>query len=159
MVDNVVQEFGRIDVLVNNAGILKRTPFLDITDDEWDAVLNTNLRGYFVCGQTVARHMRDAKIAGTIIKITSVRAVQADARVAHYSVTKAAIVMLTKQMALELAPYGIRVNAIAPGLIETDLNRMDIADPGFRGQIPDAHSSPSGRPFRGCRGGRGLSRF
>jgi NAD(P)-dependent dehydrogenase (short-subunit alcohol dehydrogenase family) len=159
MVDNVVQEFGRIDVLVNNAGILKRTPSLDITDDEWDAVLNANLRGYFVCGQTVALHMRDAKIAGTIINITSIRAVQADARVAHYSVTKAAIVMLTKQMTLELAPYGIRVTAVAPGLIDTDLNRKDIADPAFPGQIPNAHSSASGRPSRGRRGGRSLPRL
>jgi glucose 1-dehydrogenase len=135
MVHNVVKEFGRIDVLVNNAGILKRTPFLDITDDEWDAVLNTNLKGYFVCGQTVALYMRDAGVAGKIINISSIRAVQADARLAHYSVTKAGIVMLTKQMALELAPHGIRVNAIAPGLIETDLNRKDYANPALRDAI------------------------
>lgn len=85
-----------------------------------------------MCGQTVAQYMHDAGIAGKIINIASIRAVQADARLTHYSVAKAGVVMLTKQMAVELAPYGIRVNAIAPGLIETDLNRKDIANPAFR---------------------------
>ena len=104
-------------------------------------MLNTNLRGYFVCGQTVALHMRGAKIAGTIINISSIRAVQADARVAHYSVTKAAILMLTKQMALEVAPHGIRVKRwgrrdelwIAT-TVDSEARRMSTVSPG-RGEL------------------------
>lgn len=121
-----------IDILINNAGVLKRTPFLEITEEEWDWTLDTNLKGYFMVGQAVARHMVGRKIAGAIINMSSAGQIVAAPNLTHYCVAKAGIEMLTKQMALELAPHKIRVNALAPGLIETDLNRQDIADPAFR---------------------------
>ena len=123
---------GGIDVLVNNAGVLKRTPFLEISQEEWDWILETNLRGYFFVGQAVARRMIDREIEGAFINVSSAGQAVAAPELTHYCVAKAGIEMLTKQMALELAPHRIRVNAIAPGLIETDLNRSDIQDPAFR---------------------------
>ena len=121
-----------IDLLVNNAGVLKRTPFLEISSEEWDWTLDTNLKGYFLVGQAVARRMIDRKIEGAFVNVSSAGQAVAAPNLTHYCVAKAGIEMLTKQMALELAPHHIRVNAIAPGLIETDLNRGDIADPSFR---------------------------
>jgi NAD(P)-dependent dehydrogenase (short-subunit alcohol dehydrogenase family) len=121
-----------VDLLVNNAGILRRTPFLEIGEAEWDAILATNLKGYFLVGQAVARLMIERKLRGSIINVSSAGQLVAAPKLTHYCVAKAGIEMLTKQMALELAPHRIRVNAIAPGLIETDLNRRDIADPEFR---------------------------
>ena len=139
MVNRVLKEFGEIDILVNNAGIIRRTPFLEISEEEWDSILRINLKGYFLCSQCVARHMVD-RHQGKIINIASVNQIQAGLNVTAYSVSKAGVAMLTKQMALELAPYKINVNGIAPGLTETDLNRKDLADPEFRqkrlSQIP-----------------------
>jgi NAD(P)-dependent dehydrogenase (short-subunit alcohol dehydrogenase family) len=135
-VEHMAEEADRfldgIDILVNNAGVLKRTPFLEITEDEWDWTLDTNLKGYFMVGQAVARRMIGREINGTIINMSSAGQAVAAPNLTHYCVAKAGIEMLTKQMALELAPHKIRVNALAPGLIETDLNRQDIADPAFR---------------------------
>ena len=121
-----------IDILVNNAGILKRTPYLEITAGEWDDILSVNLKGYFLVGQAVARHMVEGGRSGAIVNVSSAGQAVAAPNLTHYCVAKAGVEMLTKQMALELAPHGIRVNAIAPGLIETDINRSDIADPTFR---------------------------
>ena len=120
-----------IDILVNNAGILRRTPFLEITEEEWSEILDTNLKGYFLVGQAVSRKMVERRIQGAIVNVSSAGQAVAAPNLAHYCVAKAGIEMLTKQMALELAPHKIRVNAIAPGLIETDLNRADIANPEF----------------------------
>jgi len=131
MVDSVLKEFGVIDILVNNAGIIRRKPFLEISEEEWDLVLGINLKGYFLVGQSVARHMADRN-QGKIINIASENQIYAGLNVTPYSVSKAGVAMLTKQMALELAPYKINVNGIAPGLTETDLNRKDLADPEFR---------------------------
>ncbi len=122
---------GTIDLLVNNAGVLKRTPFLEIDEREWDAILDTNLKGYFLVGQAVARHMVERGVAGAIVNVSSSAQARPGQGVAHYCVSKAGVGMLTQAMALELAPHGIRVNAVCPGLIETDLNRKDIEDPAF----------------------------
>lgn len=123
---------GGIDILVNNAGILKRTAFLEISEKEWDAILNVNLKGYFLVGQAVARKMIDASTPGAIVNVSSAGQAVAAPNLTHYCVAKAGVNMLTKQMALELAPHKIRVNSIAPGLIETDMNRADIAQEEFR---------------------------
>ena len=123
---------GGLDILVNNAGILKRTPFLEIGEGEWDAIQGVNLKGYFLVGQAVGRRMVEAGTAGAIVNVSSAGQAVAAPNLTHYCVSKAGVEMLTKQMALELAPHGIRVNAIAPGLIETDLNRADIARADFR---------------------------
>jgi glucose 1-dehydrogenase len=131
MVQAVVQEFGRIDILVNNAGVLKRQPFFDIALSDWDWTIGTNVRGVFIVSQRVAKIMRDLG-SGNIVNVASVFSKNAGPNVTAYAVSKAAVSMLTRQMAVELARYGIRVNEINPGLTETDLNRDDIAKPGFR---------------------------
>ena len=123
---------GGLDILVNNAGILKRTPFLEISEEEWDAIVNVNLKGYFLVGQAVARRMVEAGTPGAIVNVSSAGQAVAAPNLTHYCVSKAGVEMLTKEMALELAPDGIRVNAVAPGLIETDINRADIAQDAFR---------------------------
>ena len=123
---------GGLDILVNNAGILKRTPFLEISEEEWDAILDVNLKGYFLVGQTVARRMVETGTAGAIVNVSSAGQAVAAPNLIHYCVSKAGVEMLTKEMALELAPHNVRVNAVAPGLIETDINRADIAQDEFR---------------------------
>jgi glucose 1-dehydrogenase len=134
-VERLVEEadrfLGGIDLLVNNAGILKRTPFLEISEEEWSSILDTNLKGYFLVGQAVARRMVERRLPGAIVNVSSAGQAVAAPNLTHYCVAKAGIEMLTKQMALELAPHKIRVNAIAPGLIETDLNRNDLRNPEF----------------------------
>jgi glucose 1-dehydrogenase len=132
LVREAIEALGAIDLLVNNAGVLKRTPLLEIGEAEWDWILDTNLKGYFLVAQNVARHMVERKTAGAIINTSSAGQLIAAPNLTHYCVAKAGIEMLTKQLALELAPHRIRVNAICPGLIETDLNRADIAEPAFR---------------------------
>ena len=123
---------GGLDILVNNAGILKRTPLLEISEEEWDAILNVNLKGYFLVGQAAGRRMVEAGTPGAIVNVSSAGQAVAAPNLTHYCVSKAGVEMLTKQMALELAPHKIRVNAVAPGLIETDMNRADIARDDFR---------------------------
>jgi len=119
----VTERFGRIDILVNNAGIFRATPILDITCPEWDMVMTVNLRGTFLMSREALRMMKSQR-SGRIISIASVSAKTGGvAAGAHYSASKAAVVCFTKSLALQAAPYGIRVNAIAPGLIDTDLTR------------------------------------
>ena len=113
---------GTIDVLVNNSGIGTSGWVLDQTEEQWDSVLDTNLKGSFLVATEVARRLRDAKRGGSIINITSIQGLRQGAFVAPYSVSKAGLVQLTKVMALELARYQIRVNALAPGFIRTDVN-------------------------------------
>ena len=147
LVASSVANFGRIDILVNNAGVLARTPFLQIDEVEWDRILDTNLKGAFLVGQAVARHMVERGEGGYIINMSSANQFTAGRDVAHYCASKAGVGMLTKTMALELASHGIRVNAIAPGLIETDLNRADIARPEFRqGRLARIPLGLIGRP-------------
>ncbi|MYF77130.1 MAG: 3-oxoacyl-ACP reductase FabG [Acidobacteria bacterium] len=135
-VERIVAEahgfLGGLDILVNNAGVLKRTPLLEITEEEWDAILDVNLKGYFLVGQAAARRMIEDGTRGAIVNVSSAGQAVAAPNLTHYCVSKAGVEMLTKQLALELAPHRIRVNAIAPGLIETDMNRADIARADFR---------------------------
>ncbi|MDO8325075.1 MAG: SDR family oxidoreductase [Phenylobacterium sp.] len=111
----------RIDILVNNAGILAAGDILDCELEDFDRVMAVNLRAPFVIGQTVARHMVDAKIKGSIINMSSVNAVLAIPNQLAYVTSKGGISQLTKSMALALAPHGVRVNAIGPGTISTDI--------------------------------------
>lgn len=138
---------GGLDIHVNNAGILRRTPLLEIPYGEWQSIIQTNLTGAFLCGQVAARLMVEAGGGGAIVNVSSVAALGPAPNCAHYAVSKAGVTMLTKQMALELAPYGIRVNEVNPGLIETDLNRADIARPEFReGRLARIPLGRIGRP-------------
>jgi NAD(P)-dependent dehydrogenase (short-subunit alcohol dehydrogenase family) len=139
-VDRIVLELGGVEILVNNAGVLSRVPFLEMSEAEWRRVVGTNLDGCFLVGQAVARQMVTNGVRGAIVNVTSVNQTIVAPNLAHYVVSKAAAHALTRQMAFELAPHGIRVNAVAPGLTETDINRRDLADPAFRemrlGRIP-----------------------
>ena len=127
----VAQRYGRLDVLVNNAGILPRKAFLDIQLEEWEAVLRTNLTGAFVLSQLAARVMaRQGR--GSIVTVSSTNEHVASAGCTAYAASKGGIRMLTRQMALELGPLGIRANAVAPGMVETDLNVRQRADESFR---------------------------
>ena len=118
MVARVVADLGPPDVLVNNAGVFPRVAFLDMTDADWDHVLGVNLKGAFLVAQATARALVTAGRPGAIVNISS-SAVRGDPRGVHYSSSKAGVIGLTRAMALALAPHGIRVNAIAPGLTDT----------------------------------------
>jgi len=132
MLDQVEASLGPIDILVNNAGVLRRTPFLEIPVEEWDWMIRTNLRGYFLVAQAVARRMVRRGGGGCIVNVSSTSARYASQRLAHYAASKGGVTMLTRAMAFELAPHGIRVNEVNPGLIETDLNRKDFEDAAWR---------------------------
>lgn len=122
LVQNTIKEFGKVDILVNNAGIASKTPLLEISEEEWDRVVDTNLKGYHLCSQAVGKIMVEQK-GGTIINIASIGSLRPSKSLgwAVYNVAKAGVVMLTKQLALELASYQIRVNAIAPAPVRTDM--------------------------------------
>ena len=119
-VAKTLAKHGRIDILVNNAGIFKAADFLEVTEADFDAVLRINLKGSFLMGQAVAREMAKAG-RGSIVNMSSVNAVLAIPNIASYNVSKGGINQLTRVMALALAPHNIRVNAVAPGTIATEL--------------------------------------
>ncbi|MEO8488043.1 MAG: glucose 1-dehydrogenase [Betaproteobacteria bacterium] len=129
-VADAANALGPIDVLVNNAGVAITRPFLDVTEREWAEVLDVNLDGAWRVAQAVARRMRDAGRGGSIVNIASVLGERVAAQVAPYATSKAALVQLTRAMALELARHGIRVNALAPGYVETPINREFFATEG-----------------------------
>jgi NAD(P)-dependent dehydrogenase (short-subunit alcohol dehydrogenase family) len=120
MVQQTIAKHGRIDVLVNNAGIVKAAPFLDVTEDDFDAVIRVNLKGAFLVAQAVAREMVKTG-GGSVVNMSSVNAVMAIPSIASYNMSKGAINQLTRVMALALADFGVRVNAVAPGTIATEL--------------------------------------
>ena len=121
LVPAVLDRFGRIDALVNNAGVYTPVPFLELTADTWDALMDINVRGSVLLGVAAARAMRDQGSGGRIVNIASTSGQLSEAEFAHYNASKAAIISLTKSMAVELAPFGILVNAVAPGWVLTPL--------------------------------------
>jgi NAD(P)-dependent dehydrogenase (short-subunit alcohol dehydrogenase family) len=127
MVSAVLDKFQRIDILVNSAAIILRKPIVEVTDEEWDSLLDTNLKGIFICCQIVGRHMI-ARNQGKIINVSSniVQPLQPGRGV--YAVTKAGLTQLTRVLAFEWAQYNVHVNAIAPGPTITDLNRKFFED-------------------------------
>ena len=131
MIAKTMEEFGKIDILVNNAGICQFKPFLDLTEEELDRTININLKGYFLCAQAVAKEMVKQK-SGAIINIASIAMGQVGVgfpALAHYCASKGGIVAMTETLALELAPYNIRVNAVSPGAIETPMVDSLKTDP------------------------------
>jgi len=137
--ENVLSEsikaFGKVDILVNCAGRTKRAPTIDFPDDEWDAIIETNLTGTLRACQVFGRHML-ARGYGRIVNIASLSTFVALLEVAAYSASKAAVASLTKSLALEWSPHGVNVNAIAPGVFETSLNTHLL------------HDTPRGKEFK-----------
>jgi NAD(P)-dependent dehydrogenase (short-subunit alcohol dehydrogenase family) len=127
----VIAAFGKVDIMVNCAGRTKRVPTLDLGEEDWDAILETNLTGTLRAAQVFGRHMVDRRY-GRIINIASLSAFVALFEVAAYAASKAAVASLTKSLAIEWAPFGVCVNAIAPGVFRTPLNSnlLDGTDRG-----------------------------
>lgn len=121
LVDAVVQLHGRIDCVVNSAGIAKEIPFLDTPLATFDQMVAINLRGTFVVGQATARAMRDHGVGGSIVNVASISGIVGNAGRTAYGASKGGVITLTRVMSVDLAPYNIRVNAIAPGPVETPL--------------------------------------
>ena len=128
LVKRVVAEFGVIDILVNNAAMNIRAPLLELREDGWDRVINTDLKGYFLCSQAVGKRMVEQK-RGNIINIASTAAIKAAPEMGAYCIAKAGVVMLTRVLAVELAKYNIRVNAIAPSMVKTKFSQPLWSDP------------------------------
>ena len=145
MVDKVIEEFGHIDILVNNAGISRDGVIWKMTEDQWDEVITTNLKGYFNYIRAVASHFRERK-SGRIINITSINALRGKFGQSNYAASKAGVHGLTKSVARELGRSGVTVNAIAPGMILTEMTReledkwLDAArDETVLGKLGETH--------------------
>lgn len=126
-VETTLARFGKIDILVANAGIWQQRNFLELDPAEWDRVINVNLRGTFLISQRVARAMVSAQHGGAIVILASTNGFIAEPDTAHYNASKAGLLMLAKSMAVDLAEYRIRVNAVAPGTIRTPLNEAVLS--------------------------------
>jgi len=142
LVRKAVDKWGKIDILINNAGICQFKPFLELTEEEWDRTININLKGYFLCSQAAVKEMAKQK-SGVIVNIASVAMGQQGIglpNIVHYCASKGGIVAMTEAMALELATYNIRVNAIAPGMIDTPMFDTVKQDPksieGLLARVP-----------------------
>ena len=132
-IDGVYERFGGIDILVNNAGVSDTKPALEYTDSDWDAIVQTNLKGAWITAQEVARRLADAKRGGSIINVTSILASRTTGGVGPYCAAKAGLSHLTRSMALELARHDIRINALAPGYVMTEINASFLeSDAGVR---------------------------
>jgi len=130
MFDSVTARFGRLDLLVNNAGVQTFKPLLEVTEEEWDLVVDTNLKGCFLCTQQAGRYMKDHG-GGAIVNLGSGCGKLAFPRLVAYTASKGGIEMFTKVAAVELGEYGIRVNCLAPGAIESERTRQE--DPDYAG--------------------------
>ena len=143
LVDETMAAFGRIDVLVNNAGLIRRTPAVDYSDDDWDLVIEVDLTSAFRLARAAARHMIAAERGGRIINVSSLLAFQGGITVPAYAAAKGGLAQLTKALANEWASKGINVNAIAPGYMETDNTDALRSDPVRSRQILER--IPAGR--------------
>ena len=123
LVDETLKAFGRIDILVNNAGILKAAPIESLSEQDWDRVIDVNLKGVFLCSQTVGREMIKRK-EGRIVNIASISGETPEVWSGAYSPSKAGVISLTQQMAIEWAQYNVRVNAISPGAVLTTMTQL-----------------------------------
>jgi NAD(P)-dependent dehydrogenase (short-subunit alcohol dehydrogenase family) len=116
-------KFGKIDILVNNAGIATREPFVDIPYERWQRIMDVNVNAVFLLSQAISKQMIQSGVRGSIVNMASKNGLAGSSVLAHYNASKGAVVLLTQSMAVDLAPHGIRVNAVAPGFIDTPLDR------------------------------------
>lgn len=133
---SIIQRFGHIDSLINNAGTYPWCNLMDITEKEWDAMMNTNTKGVFFFSQQIAKRMIEGCTHGTIVSISSISAVRPTGPIMHYGMAKAAIDMMIRCMAVEFGPHGIRVNGVAPGVVDA---------PGIDDNVPDWRARYSAR--------------
>jgi NAD(P)-dependent dehydrogenase (short-subunit alcohol dehydrogenase family) len=130
----IVKEFGTLDILVNNAVVYARGPLVELSEEEWDNTLDIGLKGFYLCSQAAARVMMERR-KGSIINMSSTAGIRPTGRQGAYSVIKAGGIMLTKLLAAELAEYNIRVNALAPTVVKTELVNEELFR-GFMTQLP-----------------------
>jgi glucose 1-dehydrogenase len=129
LVSEAVAALGRLDLLVNNAGVERKAPFWEVTEADYDLVLNTNLKGAFFATQAFVKHLQDRKAPGKIINISSVHEELPFPHFAAYCLSKGGLKMMTRNLSIELAPFGITINNVAPGAIETPINASLLNDP------------------------------
>src|SRR4051812_8972522 len=122
LAEKTLKRYGRIDVLINGAGVMSRIPVVEMPEEEWDRVLDINLKGTFLCSQAVARHMIERR-TGRIVCVASGRGIAGQPRAAHYAASKGGVIAFVKSLAVEIAPHGVTVNAIAPGATDTAMSR------------------------------------
>jgi 3-oxoacyl-[acyl-carrier protein] reductase len=144
-IDAVLRRFGQVDVLVNNAGGSRTVWIWEMTEDEWDAMVNLNLKHAFLCSRAVLPHMMERR-RGAIVNLSSCQAVEPAPRRAHYSAAKAGIIGFTRTVAYEVAPYGIRVNAVAPGPTNTERVRANFDAAGWAQRNADHPLGRVGEP-------------
>jgi len=140
------EELGPIAILVNNAGLAVSKPALELSEEDWDRTLDVNLRGAWLMAQETARHMVRLGHGGAIINIASITAFRVVGHLSAYAASKAALVQLTRALALELARHNIRVNAIAPGYIETEINQEYFASPAGQALVKRIPQRRLGKP-------------
>lgn len=141
-IEAALDAFGTPDAVANNAGIVRFGPLLDLTEADWNAVVDVNLTGTFLCAQACAARMAESG-GGSIVSVTSINGIAPGPNSGAYGATKAAITMMSKQMSIEWGPLGIRVNTVAPGLIDAGMSTPIYADPHFRSLRTD--KVPAGR--------------
>lgn len=129
MVQKTVDEWGGVDILVNAAGISTRATPMEISEEQWDRVMDIDLKGCLFCAQAAGKRMIEQGKGGNIINISSIQGIKANVKRAGYGSAKVGLIMLTRQLAIELGLHNIRVNAIAPGIIRTDMTRDIWSDP------------------------------
>lgn len=142
MVEQTVERFGTLDIIVNNAGVSSTVKALEVTEAEWDQIMDLNVKSLFFCCQAAAKVMKEQG-SGRIINMASVLGAVGDVGVSPYTASKGAIVNLTRSLALEWARYGIQVNAIGPAYVETELNKDALANPKVRDKL--VGKTPLGR--------------
>lgn len=140
LISEAVEHFGQLDILVNNAGVEKNAPFWEVSEADYDFVLNVNLKGVFFATQAMVQHLMETKRGGKIINISSVHEELPFPHFTSYCASKGGVKMMTRNLSIELAPLGITINSIAPGAVETPINKNLLNDPAklsrLVGQIP-----------------------